>query len=74
MLNEGRKHDCVDQIEICIRQIANLENEIRVLEEHDMNKKLKEKMEYVQYRLKKHVLAKKKQNGGNDAPIGSSLR
>lgn len=73
MLNEGRQHSCVDQIEVCIRQIENLENEIRILEKHEIDSPLKEKMKYVQMRLKKHVLSKRNEVT-YEPPIGSSLR
>ncbi len=59
LLREGRKHECIDQVDVCEKQIANLQNEIYVLEKHHINEKLKIKMEYVCTRLRKYINSKK---------------
>lgn len=55
LLKQGRKHECIDQVEVCERQIANLEHEIHILEKHSLNTKLKARMEYVCNRLRQHI-------------------
>tara|TARA_R110002096_G_scaffold433649_1_gene652838 strand:+ start:471 stop:686 length:216 start_codon:yes stop_codon:yes gene_type:complete len=55
LLKKGRKDECIDQLEVCERQISNLEHEINLLDKHSLNTKLKTRMEYVCNRLRQYV-------------------
>ena len=71
MLNQGRQHTCIDQIDVCIRQIKNLENEVKILEKYNVGNELKDKMEIIIHHLKRHVLSKRKERI-YEPPVGSS--
>ena len=55
LLQRGRKTECLNRREVCTKQIANLESEIKLLQDHNLNKKLENKMSFMVKQLKRYV-------------------
>lgn len=55
LLNQGRKHECVDIVEVCERQIANLEHEIKIMRKHGLNTRLASRMVFMRNRLQTYI-------------------
>ena len=55
LLNQGRKHECVDIVEVCERQIVNLEHEIKMMRKHNLNTLLASRMVFIRNRLQTYI-------------------